>query len=245
MKLHQSKTLKHIDRFSWTKYVNGRYWLPRDCIGFYTYWKVCEYFKPKTVLEIGFYEGLTFGLMFESTDADTKYVCVDINFSRKESNFDLIFKDDPKYDSITFIETDSKNLELTQLFDLVHIDGTHTYEYVKNDLLKVLPLLHKNSILIMDDVTEHHPDVNQVIKTFLLGQHDFVPFLSADREMFFHHVSHSADDFLDNFIVKNSTDIMTFFNYQYEGLTVLRGHVANFFNDNPSIFIDQLRKYNL
>ena len=34
-------------------------------------------------------------------------------------NFDFIFKDDPKYNSITFIETDSKNLKLTQLFDLI------------------------------------------------------------------------------------------------------------------------------
>lgn len=245
MKLHQSETLKHINRFGWTQYNHGRYWLPRDCIGIYTYWKICEYFKPKSVLEIGFLEGLTFGILFESTDVDTKYVCVDINFSSKEKYFDFIFKDDPKYDSITFIETDSKNLKLTQSFDLIHVDGDHTYEYVKNDVLKILPLLHKNSILIMDDVTEHNPDVNTVIKELLLGQHDFVPFLSADREMFFHHVSHSADDFLDNFLSKDATDIMTFFNYQYEGFTISRGHIANFFNDNTSIFIDQLRKYNL
>jgi hypothetical protein len=245
MKLHQSKTLKHINRFRWTQYNYGRYWLPRDCIGIYTYWKICEYFKPKSVLEIGFLEGLTFGILFESTDVDTKYVCVDVDFSPKEKYFDFIFKDDPKYDSITFVETDSKNLNLTQPFDLIHIDGDHTYEYVKNDVLKILPLLHKNSILIMDDMTEHCPDVSKVIKELLLGQHDFVPFLSVDREMFFHHVSHSADDFLDNFLSKDATDIMTFFNYQYEGFTVLKGHVPNFFNDNTSIFIDQLRKYNL
>ena len=245
MKLHESKTLKHIDRFRWTRYHENRYWKPRDCIGYYVYWKLCEYFKPKSVLEIGFLEGLTFGLLFESTGADTKYVCVDIDLSPKENYFDFIFSDDLKYKSITFIETDTKNLKLDQQFDLVHIDGSHSYEYVKNDLLKVLPLLHKNSILIMDDLTEHYPDVSQVVDEHLLGQHNFVPFLSTDREMFFHHVSHSADDFLDNFIQKDSTDIITFFNYDYKGFTVLKGHVANFFNDNQSIFIDQLKKYNL
>jgi predicted O-methyltransferase YrrM len=244
-KLHQSKTLEHFNRFSWTQYNHNRYWKPRDCIGLYTYWKICEYFKPKSILEIGFFEGLSFGLFFEASGVDTEYVCVDYNFSNKERYFDFLFKDHPKYNSIKFIETDSQELNLTQNFDLIHIDGNHSYKYVKNDLLKSFPLMHKNSILIMDDVTEHCPDVEKVIDQYLLGQHDFVPFLSADREIFFHHVSHSADDFLDNFISKNTTDIMTFFNYDYKGFVVLRGHIPSFFNDNMSIFIDQLKKFNL
>jgi hypothetical protein len=242
-KLHQSKTLENFNRFSWTHYTHNRYWKPRDCIGIYTYWKICEYFKPKSILEIGFFEGLTFGLLFEASDAD--YVCVDIDFSRKTNYFDFLFKDHPKYNSIKFIKTDSRELNLTQQFDLIHIDGNHSYEYIKNDLLKSLPLLHKNSILIIDDMTELCPDVKNVVDQYLLGQHEFVPFLATDREMFFHHVQHSAEDFLDNYISKNATDIMTFFNSDYKGFNVLRGHVPNFFNDNVPIFHDQLKKYNL
>jgi predicted O-methyltransferase YrrM len=244
-KLHQSKTLEHFNRFSWTQYNHNRYWKPRDCIGVYTYWKICEYFKPKSILEIGFHEGLSFGLFFEATDDNTEYVCVERDYSHKGKYFDFLFKDHPKYNSIKFIETDSRELNLTQQFDLIHIDGNHSYQYIKNDLLKSLPLLHKNSILIVDDLTEHCPDVEQAVEEYLLGQHEFVPFLSTDREMFFHHVEHSADDFLDNFISNNATDIMTFFNYDYKGFVVLKGHVPNFFNDNVSIFVDQLRKFNL
>lgn len=244
-KLHQSKTLEHFDRFSWVKHYHNRYWKPRDCIGIYTYWKICEYFKPKSILEIGFFEGLSFGLLFEASGRDTNYVCVDCDFSHKEKHFDFLFNSHPKYNSIKFIESDSQKLNLTQTFDLIHIDGNHEYKYVKNDVLKCLPLLHENSILIMDDVTEHCPDVTTVIDQYLLGQHGFVPFLSTDREMFFHHVSHSADDFLDNFISKDATDIMTFFNYDYKGFVILKGHIANFFNDNVPIFIDQLKKHKL
>jgi hypothetical protein len=243
-KLHQSRTLAHLNRFTWGKFdhESNRYFRTRGCIGLYTYWKICEYFKPKSILEIGFYEGLSLGILFEATDPGTEYVCIDINFSRK-SYFDTIFKDHPKYNSIKFIEMDSRDINLTQQFDLVHIDGNHTYEYVKNDVLKTLPLLHKNSILIVDDVLDS--GVSDTVNEHLLGQHDFVPFLATDREMFFKHVSFSADDFLDNYISNNATDIMTFFNYEYHGFTILRGHVANFFNDNESIFIDQLRKFNL
>jgi len=244
MKLYQSKTLANIDRFSWALHVDGRYWKPRDCMGYYTYWKVCEYFEPKSILEIGFSEGLTFGLLFESTPYDAEYLAVDCNM-RKKHHFDELFKDHPKYSSIKFLEIDSKKLELNQKFDLVHIDGNHSYEYVKNDLEKVLPALHKNSILIMDDMSKECPDVSKVVNEYLLGQHDFIPFLSSSREMFFHHVTHDANNFLDNFISKNSTDIISFFNYEYHGFTVLKGHVVNFFNDNQKIFFDQLKKYDL
>jgi predicted O-methyltransferase YrrM len=245
LKLHQSKTLEHFNRFSWTEYQYSKYWKPRDCIGIYIYWKICEYFKPKSILEIGFLEGLSFGLLFESSEDTTEYVCVDNDFSKKTKYFDFLFKDHPKYNSIKFIETDSRKLDLTQQFDLIHIDGNHSYEFVKNDVLKSLSLMHKNSILIIDDMTEHCPDVEKVVDQYLLGQHDFVPFLAADREIFFHHVSHSTDDFLDNFISKNATDIMTFFNYNYKDFVVLRAHAPNFFNDNISIFVDQLKKFNL
>ena len=243
-KLHQSKVLANIKRFSCSHYSHGRYWRPRDCIGCYLYWKTCEYFKPKSVLEIGFFEGLSFGLIFEATGPDTSYVCVDKDLGPKKV-FDALFDTHPKYNAITFIEEDSMQLVLDRKFDLVHIDGDHSYEYVKNDIEKILPCLHENSILIIDDISEHEPGVELAVNENLLGQHGIVPFLAGDREMFFHYKNHDASEFLDYFLTKDSTDIVTFFNYDYKGFTVFRGHVANFFNDNESIFLDQMRKYNL
>jgi len=244
IKLHQSKILSSYKKFRWSTLVDKRYWKARDCIGIFLYWKICEYFQPEKILELGFYEGLTFGLMFESTGANATYTCVDHSFASKHI-FDELFQDHPKYSSIDFLETKTQNLELSQTFDLVHIDADHSYDGVKNDLEKVLPHLHKNSILIMDDFTKEFPGVSRVIEEYLLGQNSFVPFLAGDREIFFHHVSHDANEFLDNFLPKNSTDIMTFFNHDYKGFTITRGHVATFFNDNEQIFFDQLAKYNL
>jgi predicted O-methyltransferase YrrM len=244
MKLHQSKILSHYKRFKWSEYIDGRYWKPRDCLGMLLYWKVCDYFQPKTILEIGFFEGLTFGLMFEATSNDSKYLCIDSNLSTKQA-FDILFDQDPKYSSIEFIESDSKDVHITGKYDLVHIDGDHSYSYVKNDLEKILPCLHKNSILIIDDATKDCPDVSKIIDEYLLGQNDFVPFLAGDREIFFHHVSHCAEDFLDNYLTNNFRDVVCFFNEDYKGFTVLKGWVPNFFNDNEFIFFDQLRKYDV
>jgi len=225
-------------------HVDNRYWKPRDCLGLFLYWKICEYFKPKTIIELGFLEGLTFGLLFESTESSATYTCVDQTFKNKKV-FDELFQDHSKYSSIDFLETKTQDLKLDKTFDLVHIDADHSYDGVKHDLEKVLPHLHKDSILIMDDFTNEFPGVSQVIEEYLLGQNSFVPFLAGDREMFFHHVSHDANDFLDNFLTKDSTNIMTFFNHDYKGFSITRGHVANFFNDNEQIFFDQLAKYNL
>jgi predicted O-methyltransferase YrrM len=225
-------------------HVDNRYWKPRDCLGLFLYWKICEYFKPKTIIELGFLEGLTFGLMFESTGPDTTYTCVDHTYKSKHV-FDELFHDHPKYSAIDFVEIKTQDLELDKSFDLVHIDADHSYDCVKHDLEKVLPHLHKNSILIMDDFTNEFPGVSRAIEEYLLGQNSFVPFLAGDREMFFHHVTHDANDFLDNFLTKDSTNVMTFFNHDYKGFNITRGHVANFFNDNEQIFFDQLAKYNL
>ena len=245
MRLHQSKTLSHIKRFSCCLYLNGRYWRPRDWSGIYSYWKICEYFKPKSVLEIGVLEGLSLGLFFESTGDDTTFTCVDKDFSPMQKHFDVLFGDHPKYQSIKLHQIDSKLLTLDQKFDLIHIDGNHSYEYVKNDIEKVLPNLHEGSILIIDDMTKEYPGVANAVNDTLLTQKNFVPFLSSSREMFFHHVSHDANDFLDYFVSLNATDIITCFNFEYQGFTVLKIHVANFFNDNELIFLDQLKKYDL
>lgn len=38
-------------------------------------------------------------------------------------------------------------------FDLIFIDGGHSYKVAKNDLLNMKPLAHKDTILMMDDLT--------------------------------------------------------------------------------------------
>jgi predicted O-methyltransferase YrrM len=204
----------------------------------YLMWKTCEYFRPKSILEIGFYAGQTLGLLLEAAGADANFTSVDICYKFKEP-FDQLF---PTY-NVKFLEMPSKNLALTEQFDFIHIDGDHSYQTVLNDVFKVLPLMHKNTILCMDDFCL--PGVDQVIKEHLLGQHDFVPFMSGDQEMFFHHVNHTADTFLDTWIQEKAKNFIYFHNKDYYGHTLLESKTPNLFVDNLSMFLQALEFYNL
>jgi hypothetical protein len=241
MKLHQSRVLHSISDFQFKNQTDS-YGFMRYANDMYLIWKVCEYFQPQSVLEIGFFAGQTFGLLLESTSSQTKLVSVDIDYSRLPI-FEKMFDNDPRFHQIRFIQDDSINLDLKELFDFIHIDGNHDYKYVLNDLEKSLNLMHKNTILCMDDYD--WPGVGQVINEHLLGQHDFVPFLSGDQEMFFHHISHSADDFLDGWIQDGAKNFIYFSNYDFHGFTVLRSQLPKIFEENNSIFQQALQFYNL
>jgi hypothetical protein len=238
MKLHQSTVIKNLDRFPGDPL--GR--LPRECNDIVQMWKVCKHFQPKSFLEIGFSAGQTFGLFLESTDDNTRYVSVDKNYINLPI-FEEIFKDCDKRKQIEFIHTDSMDLEISGKFDFILIDGNHDYEYVLNDLKKCLPLLHKDTILCMDDSLD--PGVDQTIREHLLGQHDFVPFLAGSKQIFFHHCAHSVEDFLNSFLVREIESFMCFFNFEYNGFNVFKTHVPQFIEDHKPIFVKALETYDI
>ena len=66
MMISESITVKNIHKFA------DRYGLMRQSTGMYLMWKVCEYFQPNLLLEIGFSAGQTFGLLIEATPTDAK-----------------------------------------------------------------------------------------------------------------------------------------------------------------------------
>lgn len=216
--------------------------LCRNPGGMYLIWKAIEYFQPKSILEIGFFAGQTLGLIYEAADKTAEITTVDIDYSNLPF-FNKLFPNN----NIKFIEGDSKylNLPSDKKLDFVLIDGTHTFEYAENDLLKCLPLLHNNSIICMDEY-KLIPEVWQVIEKHLLGQYDFVPFLCGVQEMFFHHVSHDASYFLDNFIVQGAENFIDFNNdMDYHGFNVLTSKCPYVFHENNQIFLDTLKFYNL
>lgn len=237
MKLHETTVIRNLDKFPGDHL--GR--LPRECNDIVQMWLVCKYFQPKSFLEIGFSAGQTFGLFLESTDA-ARYVSVD-KFYAGRSKFDAIFKDCNKRNQIEFNHTDSLNLEIDGKFDFILIDADHDYEHALNDLKKCLPLLHKDTILCMDDALD--PGVDQTIQEHLLGQHDFVPFLAGSKQIFFHHVSHQAVDFLNNTLKQTTEKFMCFFNFDYYGHSVLKTHVPEFIEEHKAIFIQALQTYDI
>lgn len=237
IKFHQSKVLNNWSKFNTNLTYSG---LMRDHESMFTLWRTIECLKPKSILEIGFYKGQTLGLLFESAGNDVKIVSVEKNYQYLDNFMELF----PNC-NINFINSDSSKLKLDQKFDFILIDGDHTYDGIKKDIEKCLPLLHKKSILCVDDY-KFFEDVFQAVQEELCGQNNFVPMLCTEQQMFFHHSSHSADNFLDNELIKNATDFCEFSNIDFFGFTVCKVSILNrAIATDPYIFQSILKFYNI
>ena len=236
MRLYQSKVLNNLDKFR----CNPGYAfnLMRDHEGIYVMWKLIEYFQPKSILEIGFGCGQTLGLIIEATNEYKRVVSVDIDYVLGKENFENLFPDH----TIDFMKIDSRHLNLKEQFDFIFIDGDHSYDGATADIKTCLPLLHKNSILCVDDY--HMDDVDQAIKDHLLGS-DFVPFLHTGQQIYFHHIAHSVEDFLDIWLMENSMHFLNCQLREYHTIPVLYAHLDNImFIKDPDIFKLALKFFN-
>lgn len=242
MKFHESTVLTNIDRFPGVE-NNGRIILPRDNNDMLQIWKLCEYFQPCSILEIGFSAGQTFGIFLESTASNVRYVAVDNDFQRNHDVWNDIFKNCAKALLIEKLQVDSRYLNVNGKFDLVHVDGDHTYEFVKNDVKVALSIMHNQSILIMDDTL--CADVEQVIKEDLLGQYGFVPFLAGNKQICFRHTSHNIDEFVHVFLREKLEDFVMFTHWEYNGFYVLKMHVPTFIEENQDVFVRALKQYDV
>lgn len=228
MKLYQSTALNKLNEF-----VRVTKETMRPNIDVFLMWKTIEYFNPATILEIGLYAGQTLSILSEASGSTTTIDGVDININN------LIF-DSGK---TTLNETDSMELTLLKVYDFVHIDGNHKYEFVSHDVQNVLNHVHTNSIICLDDYNELGP--KQAINEQLLGQNDWVPFLKGYQNMWFHHVSHSADEFLDNWLQEKSKNFIWYENEDYFKKLVLSAKMPHVFEDSVKLFLNTLEFYNL
>jgi hypothetical protein len=145
---------------------------------------ICHIFKPKTVIEIGTFRGETTDLIANNlVDSDIYTLDLPPDF---ENHQDRVDPDDLEvlklrkpglyiqnfYDTGSRVQQiygdsgvfDFKNLN--QSFDLAFIDGAHSYEYVKNDTIKLLPLMNRGGWLIWDDYSFSFPEIIEYVNTF-------------------------------------------------------------------------------
>lgn len=233
MKIYQSKIFNNLGMIDQQSFIptsvvtNPVKNSMRSIIDMFLIWKTVEYFKPTTLLEIGSYAGQTLGIMLESAESDAKLTSVDINFSRLK-----IFQHLFPHNKIEFIKTDSLDLNLDRKFDFIHIDGNHDAPWVENDVIKSLKMSHQNTIISVDDCEKGWLDVARVVKNYLCGQNDFVPFLMGESSVFFHHVSHSSEEFLDHWIQNDAKNFISFSN-------------ENFFNEYKILKASFISQYSL
>jgi len=116
----------------------------------------------KNILEIGSYEGRS-AIFFLKNFSDSNITCVDtwsgsdehnsVNFQLIEKNFDLntsIYQSNNllmkhKMTSNEFFQKNDKH------FDLIYVDGDHSFDQVKIDLINSWNILKNGGFLILDD----------------------------------------------------------------------------------------------
>lgn len=127
------------------------------------HWKeiLCDKFKNKKVvdyMEIGSYEGRS-SIFIGTNLPNAKITCVDIWRNKElEDRFDANLKEANinvrklKGASYTVLKT------INEKFDIIYIDGGHTFQEAMTDLCLCYPLLRTGGILIFDDYI--HPKYN-------------------------------------------------------------------------------------
>lgn len=173
----------------------------RTNISLMTVFYIIQYFKPKNILEMGFYEGQTFGIMLEAADANCELTALDLEF--RMELYDRYYKNSkPTLDKkINLITTNSNNFCPAGQFDFINVD-TGTPEELDTvratDFKNAMNWLSKDGILMLDNYEE----CEKIFLSSILQEENLriVPFLKDDQAMYFHHVDHDANHFLDSFI---------------------------------------------
>ncbi len=164
------RCLKEIAEDPWLSQI--RYYLPSAWIGHAPFLKfLIRELKPRVFVELGTHNGFSYFVgcqVIQELNLSTKAFAVDhwlgdyhagrlddsvylsvVKLNNEFANFSTLLK-------MSFFEarTHIENLSV----DLLHIDGFHTYESVKEDFETWLPKVSKVGVIILHDIHVRHAD---------------------------------------------------------------------------------------
>jgi hypothetical protein len=99
--------------------------------------------NAKVVVDIGTYEGYSAEAFAKNTETHVYTIDPTQRYTPKKENISFINKTSKE----AYIEWD-RTVEI----DILHIDGNHTYEIVKEDLMNWASLLNPDGIILMHDI---------------------------------------------------------------------------------------------
>jgi predicted O-methyltransferase YrrM len=234
MKFHKTEAFKNLNSFSGRNRLNFELLLL-----FY----LIKYFDPKTILEIGFDEGCSFGVMLEAATINSQLTGVDIRLDR--TLFDRIYNDSQHTvdKKITLLHMSSLNFTDDNKYDFINVDGDHSMPTVYHDLVNASKLINQSGIIMIDDYAWE--GVNTAIDQFLTLGTDFVPFLMDEQCVYFHHISHSADQFLDVELEKILASFCLLSNTTYKSFLVKEVRCLPAVTSNLDVFSLICKHYDL
>ena len=148
--------------------ANPHGWIPHIAFAFF----LVETMKPSVIVELGTYSGNSYFAFCQSVrdlQLQTKCFAVDTwqgdihvgsygdeVFKRVNEINEREFKSFSKLMQVQF--DDAIHHFSTGRIDILHIDGTHTYEAVKNDFTNWLPKVSKGGVILLHDTMVRKKD---------------------------------------------------------------------------------------
>ena len=128
---------------------------------FETIANICNMTNPSSILEIGFRRGNS-ALMWLLNSSAT-LLSIDIEEFPTKS---IQLLESTLKDRFSYRQCDSQNLNLDSTYDLIFLDGDHTFKGLQRDVEMSLKLKPKH--LVFDDYfhNDHHEDMKKVIEIY-------------------------------------------------------------------------------
>lgn len=203
-------------------------------------WKLLQENKFKSFLEIGVYQGLTTGLLFESS-LNATVTGIDIT-----ARLDLFYEYYPEYcNQFTFVNQPSQLFNFGDLtYDFILVDGDHSYTGAKTDIINCLPHLNNTGILAIDDY--RLPGVANAINDLYNLNLDWVPFLRCEQVEYWHHRSCDRGNFLDSLFTDPISKFMFIKNeFDQNNNTICVAKTVAMLTDQPEYFDLALKYYDI
>lgn len=158
----------------------------RNTLDQYILFQIIKQRQFQNLLEIGYYQGLTFSILYEASAIDANLVACDITFEHDQlSKF-------VKFDKhVNFQKCSSTELLIDRLFDFVNIDGEHSYTAVSKELAFIVPWVSPQGMIMIDDY--HYPEIQLALQEFLLMNSEFKIFLQGPQQLFISRTDNDLD----------------------------------------------------
>lgn len=136
-------------------------------------------------LEIGVFEGRSVLWMLDNvlTDPSSKVTAIDVFMGEYEATFDANIAASGRADAVTKLQgrSQAQLRGMSETFDVIYIDGSHTADDVLADAVLSWPLLAEGGVLIFDDYGWNGRPTGSAIPTELRPQIAVDAFVTAHR----------------------------------------------------------------
>jgi len=128
---------------------------------FETIANICNMTNPSSILEIGFRRGNSALMWLLNSSATLLSIDIEEFPTKSIQLLESTFKD-----RFSYRQCDSQNLNLDSTYDLIFLDGDHTFKGLQRDVEMALKLSPKH--LVFDDYfhNDHHEDMRKVIEIY-------------------------------------------------------------------------------